>query len=148
MVGPIPEVLAMADDDRDMGTPDKVAAALDQFRSGLRPRQPNPEEEAALGLAIEISDAETRAFITENSGTPMAEAFPDHLRENVLQDLALALSLAAGLEESWRRDTEPGDLLASARGLRDAAGALARTVERLWPNKPPPDYGRDLLGDA
>jgi hypothetical protein len=135
------------ENDRDMGRPDEVAAAYDQFRSGFRPRPPTHEEEAALGLAIELSEAETRAFIEENRETAMASEFPDELRETVLRDLAEVMAQAAGLHRSWQEDSEPGDLLTSARAVRDAALVLARSVEALWPNQPPSDYGSDLFGD-
>lgn len=138
----------MGDDGDHMGTPAEVEAAYEQFRAGTRPRPPTPEEEAALSLAIEMSDAETRAFIAENRDTAMAASFPDELREEVLRDFAEVMALAAALEDSWRQESEPADLLASARGIRDAAAALATTVERLWPNRPPLDYSRDVLGDG
>lgn len=135
------------DEGRSMGSPEEVAAAYEQFHAGMRPRAMTPEEEAAMGLAIELSDAELRAFVEANRDTVMATEFPDELRETVLKDLAFAMSLAAGLHQSWSDDTEPADLLASARALRDAAGVLTTTIEALWPGSPPPDYGRDFLAD-
>lgn len=143
------EVMVVGQDDegRSMGSPEEVAAAYEQFRAGMRPRAMTPEEEAAMGLAIELSNAELRAFVESNRNTAMAAQFPEDLRETVLNDLAHAMELAAGLHESWIDDTEPADLLASARALRDAAGVLAATIEALWPGDPPPDYGRDFLTD-
>lgn len=137
-----------SDDDGNMGTPEEVGALYEQFRAGTRPRPPTPEEEAALGLAVEISSAETRAFIEANRMTAMAAEFPDELRETVLHDLSLAMALADGLHQTWCHGSEPADLLASARGLRDAASALAKTVESLWSGHPPPDYTRELFGDS
>ena len=125
-----------------MGSPEEIAAAYEQFRAGMRPRAMTPEEEAAMGLAIELSDAELRAFVEMNRGSAMAAEFPEELRETVLSDLAQAMSLAEGLHRSWSADTEPADLLASARALRDAAGALATTIEELWPGSPPPSAKR------
>ncbi len=89
--------------------PDEVAAAYDQFRSGFRPRPPTPEEDAALGLAIELSEAEARAFIEENRGTTMASEFPDDLRETVLRDLAEVMAQAGVLQRSWEEDSDPAD---------------------------------------
>lgn len=130
-----------------MGSPEEVAAAYEQFRGGMRPRSMTPEEEAAMGLAIELSEAETRAFIEENKHTTMASEFPDDLRETILRDLAEVMAQAAGLHRSWQEDSEPADLLAGARAVRDAARVLATSVEALWPNEPPPDYSRDVFGD-
>ena len=131
-----------ASEQGDKGTPEEAVAAYEQFRSHARPV--TPEEDAALGLAIELSEAEFRAFVENNRTTRMAEALPGQLRETVLNDLAHVMRLAAGLQESWRAESEPADLLSSARAIRDAASSLARTIESLWPHKPPSDYGSVL----
>jgi hypothetical protein len=136
------------DEGRNMGTPEEVGSAYEHFRATFRQRAMTPEEEAAMGLAIELSDAEIRAFVEMNRASAMAAEFPEELRETVLSDLAQAMSLAEALHRSWSADTEPGDLLASARALRDAAAALATKIEALWPGSPPPDYSRDFLADG
>ena len=127
-------------DDESAGSPGEAAASHELFRSSQRVPAPTPEEEAALDLAIEMSDVERRAFIAENDATSMATEFPSDLREAVLGDLAQTMAVAADLHLTWQRESEPADLLASARGLRDSAAMLATTIERLWPGHPPVDY--------
>lgn len=128
-------------DDNDMGTPEEAAESYELFRSSQRlPSAAAPEDEAALGIAIEISDAQRSAFLAENRETWMGTEFPAELREAVLNDLAHTMDIATGLHLAWQHESEPADLLTSARSLRDAAATLATTIERLWPDRPPIDY--------
>ena len=112
----------------------------------MRLPKPTPEDEAALDLAIENSNAE-RAPIDVDRAAPMGAEFPNELREAVVNDLVHTMGAASDLKLSWQLESEPADLLASARSRRDAAGRLAKTIEALWPNSPPPQAtDREAVG--
>ena len=70
----------------------------------------------------------------------MAGEFDDPLRSEVIELLTSVVGLVEGLTDDWMGQTEPGLLLDSARALRERSAGLVETVEKLWPNLPPPEY--------
>jgi hypothetical protein len=57
----------------------------------------------------------------------------------MIAETAAVLELAQELGREWQESEQLADVLSTARDLRDAVARLIPTIERAWPNRPPPD---------